>query len=169
MWQNYFGEKSIVYGIDIDKRCKQFEKDNIQIFIGDQEDKKFLSDLKLKLPKIDILIDDGGHTMKQQINTFEVMFDHVKDNGIYLVEDLHTSYWEKFGGGYHRPVSFVEYSKNFIDKLNAWHSESGDLVPDSFTKSASSLHFYDSVLVIEKKKREKPFTLKTGKPALRNR
>jgi hypothetical protein len=167
MWQNYFGKSSKIFGVDIDPRCKKFELGNIRIIIGDQADPGFLKNLKKEIPKVDILIDDGGHRMEQQINTFEMLFDHVKENGIYLVEDLHTSYWKKFGGGYCDPGSFIEYSKNFIDKLNAWHSQDEELQADSFTESTGSLHFYDSVLVIEKTRRKKPFTVKSGKPTLK--
>ena len=60
----------------------------------------FLKKLYAALPPLDILIDDGGHTMNQQITTFEVLFDKVKEDGIYLCEDLHTSYFKYFGGGY---------------------------------------------------------------------
>ncbi len=103
MWKHYFthgypNAKVNIYGVDIDPRCKDFEEDGIQIFIGSQEDKKFWRDLKRKIPKVDILIDDGGHTMKQQIVTFEEMYDFVKDDGVYLCEDLHTSYWKSYGG-----------------------------------------------------------------------
>jgi hypothetical protein len=68
------------------------------------------------------LIDDGGHTMKQQINTFEEFFTSIAENGVYLCEDVHTSYWSKYGGGYKKSGTFIEYSKNFIDYINAWHS-----------------------------------------------
>ena len=84
--------------MDIDSRCKAFEEDGIEIFIGSQEDREFWRKLKTKIPKVDILIDDGGHTMRQQIVTFEEMFDFVKDGGVYLCEDLHTSYWKSYGG-----------------------------------------------------------------------
>ena len=32
MWLNYFGEKTKIYGIDIDPRCKEFEENNVEIF-----------------------------------------------------------------------------------------------------------------------------------------
>ena len=159
MWRNYFGDKAKIYGIDIIPECKNFEEENIQIFIGSQSDKKFLENLKHSIPPIDILIDDGGHSMKQQITSFEMLFDHIKNDGIYLCEDLHTSYWLSFGGGYKRRGTFIEYSKNFIDSLNAWHAEKkSSLKVSDFTRTVGSLHFYDSVLVIEKNKREKPYS-----------
>jgi hypothetical protein len=162
MWKYYFGEKAKIYGIDINPNCKQLEEENIKILIGSQSDRNFLEKVKNEIPPIDILIDDGGHTMLQQIISFEVLFDHIKADGIYLCEDLHTSYWRKYGGGHKRKGSFIEYSKNLIDKLNAYHSEQESLKVDSFTKSVNSLHYYDSILVIEKRPVKKPESRRTG-------
>lgn len=168
MWKEYFGKNAKIYGIDIDPRCKEFEEDNIQIFIGSQSDRDFLRKVKAAIPRADIIIDDGGHTMKQQIVSYEELFDHVKDDGVYLVEDLHTSYWALFGGGHKRRNTFIEYSKKLIDSLNAFHSEQSSLKVNSFTKSVDSLHYYDSILVIEKRKREAPFDESTGVPSFEN-
>ena len=163
MWKNYFGEKAKIYGIDIDPRCKELEEENITIFTGSQSDRNFLKEVKMKIPQVDILIDDGGHTMGQQIASYEELFDLVKDDGVYLIEDLHTSYWLKYGGGYKRKGTFIEYSKKFIDYLNAYHSEQKMFKINNFTKSVDSIHYYDSIMVIEKRRKEKPYPEKTGK------
>ena len=84
MWKEYFGPNAKITGVDINEHCKQLEEERIEIFIGDQEDRGFLKALAEKIPRIDILIDDGGHTMKQQINTFEVLFPCIDENGIFL-------------------------------------------------------------------------------------
>ena len=162
MWKNYFGDKAKIYGIDINPKCKQFEEENVEIFIGSQSDRKFLKELKTKIPPVDILIDDGGHTMKQQIVSFEELFDHVKEDGVYVCEDLLTSYFLKYGGGYKRRGTFIEYSKKFIDSINAWYANPRQLKINDFTKSVDSLHFYNSMLVIEKRKMEKPIAQKKG-------
>lgn len=156
MWKNYFGSKAKIYGIDLDPSVKKNEEDNIQVIIGDQADKTFLKELKSTIPQIDILIDDGGHQMEQQINTFEVLFDHIKENGIYLCEDTHTSYWKEYGGGLNNPDSFIEYSKKIIDNLNAWHLRDSELVLSELTRNVNSLHYYDSVFVVEKSLRQRP-------------
>ncbi|HVY76472.1 MAG TPA: class I SAM-dependent methyltransferase [Puia sp.] len=165
MWQDYFKGNATIYAVDINPECKKFESESVKVFIGSQEDKNFLQDLKTKIPDIDILLDDGGHTMKQQRTTFEMMFDKVKDDGLYVVEDLHTSYFKYFGGGYKKRKSFIEYSKNFIDKLHAWHVPKKVPV-DDFSRSTNSLHYYDSVLVIEKRVMTAPFDVKSGMPAI---
>jgi hypothetical protein len=162
MWKDYFGPKAKIYGIDVNPQCKQLEEDNIKIFIGSQSDRAFLQEVKRSIPMVDILIDDGGHTMRQQIVSYEELFDHVKDQGVYLCEDLHTSYWIEYGGGHKRQGTFIEYSKNFIDQLNAHHSDQMGFGPSNFTQSVDSIHFYDSILVVEKKKRDKPYHEKTG-------
>ncbi|MCI0431104.1 MAG: class I SAM-dependent methyltransferase [Rhodospirillales bacterium] len=157
MWRHYFGPQAQLVGVDINPNCRQFEEPGVRIFIGDQQDRKFLRGLAGTLPPIDILIDDGGHTMEQQIRTFEELFPHVSANGVYLIEDLHTSYWKGWGGAYRGRRTFIEYSKNFIDMINAWHSkEPRRLSPSEFTKSVHSLHYYDSVLVIEKRPTTRP-------------
>lgn len=160
MWKHYFGPKAKIYGIDIDPDCKKYEEENVEVFIGSQSDKNFLRDLKQKIPPIDILIDDGGHTMNQLKTSFDELFDHVKGDGIYALEDLHTCYWINYGGGKKRAGSFIEYSKNFIDDLHAWHSPS--LTINKFTKSIYSLHYYDSIIIVEKRMMQEPVSLSSG-------
>lgn len=166
MWKNYFGADCQIFGIDINPHCRQLAEDQTRVFIGDQEDRSFLRTLAAEIPRIDILIDDGGHTMRQQINTFEELFSKIEDNGVYLCEDLHTSYWKDWGGGYRRDGTFIEYSKRFIDYIHAWHSQTSKLTVNDFTRSAHSLHFYDSILVIEKRAIEKPTHSMTGAPVI---
>lgn len=168
MWKYYFGPKAKLYGVDINPNCKKLEENQIQIFIGDQEDREFLRTIVKNIPNIDILIDDGGHKMKQQKSTFEELFNHIDRNGIYICEDLHTSYWRKFGGGYKKRSTFIEYSKNFIDYINAWHSKHRRLTVSEFTRSVHSLHYYDSVLVIEKRQMDEPYSVATGTRRISN-
>lgn len=176
MWKHYFGRQARIVGVDVDPACSAFAEPQIDIVIGDQADRGFLRSLRERIPSIDILIDDGGHTMQQQIATFEELFPHIAPDGVYLCEDLHTSYWPEYGGGYREPGSFVEYSKNFIDYIHAWHArkpgrkkwyapEDPELTVSDFTRSAHSLHFYDSVLVIEKRAMQPPRDAKSGSEA----
>lgn len=166
MWKEYFGDHAKIYGIDVDPRCKSLEEENIQIFIGSQSNPDFLKEVKAQIPPIDILIDDGGHTMKQQIISFEELYSHVKEDGIYLCEDVMTSYWLTYGGGHRRNGTFIEYCKTLIDQLHAYNSQQASLAVNDFTTSTNSIHFYDGIVVIEKANRQTPpFHTKTGKPS----
>ena len=162
MWKDYFGKHAKIYGVDLNTHCKKLEEENIEIFIADQSDLESLKELSLKLPEIDILIDDGGHMMNHQINTFNVFFEKVKDGGVYLCEDTHTSYWKRFGGGYRNNQSFIEFTKKIIDDLHAYHSESKEHKASNLTHQINSINFYDSVVALEKKSRNKPEPLTTG-------
>lgn len=169
MWKEYFGDQAKIYGIDIDPRCKSLEEENIHIFIGSQSDPNFLQEVKAQIPPIDILIDDGGHTMSQQIISFEKLYDHVKEQGIYLCENVMTSYWITYGGGHKRKGTFIEYCKSLIDQLHAYNSQQNSLKVNEFTKSTTSIHFYDGIVIFEKGKRESPpYHLKSGKPSFEN-
>ena len=165
MWRKYFGDKALLIGVDINPECKQFETENTKIFIGSQQDQKFLSELMKQIPKVDILLDDGGHTMRQQITTFNMLYEHINADGIYVCEDLHTSYWSEYGGGLKKKESFIEFSKNLIDYIHGWHArnQSKKKMFNTLTESMFGLHFYDSMLFIEKKKITPPFYTFKGK------
>jgi cephalosporin hydroxylase len=167
MWKDYFGRNAKIFGVDVNPFCQRFEEDQVRIFIGDQADKTFLSQLKREMPRLDIVLDDGGHSMEQQINTFEALYPHISANGIYVCEDTHTAYWKRYGGGLRHPASFIEYSKNFVDALHAWHFEDPDKRDISeLTKSTYGVHFYDSILVIEKRPISPPLARQIGQRTL---
>ena len=155
MWKKYFhtaDNRVEVYGIDIDPECKSYEEDDIHIFIGSQEDREFLQKVKKSIGTVDILIDDGGHTMNQQIVSFEELFDLVADDGIYLCEDLHTSYMGYYGGGY-KADTYIEYSKNLIDYLHFQYWEKENSEENAYADRIKFITYCDSMVFIEKKSR----------------
>lgn len=154
MWKWYFGDRAKVTGVDIDPYCKKYEESQIKIKIGDQADKKFLS----KLGMYDIIIDDGGHTMKQQITSFAHLYDKVKPNGVYLVEDTHTSYMDAFQD---HPITFIDYSKKLVDVMHTHYK--GEPF-NTFSAGTNSITYYDSIVVFEKQLRTMPTqTFHSGK------
>ena len=150
MWREYFGPDAKIYGVDIDPRCKAWEEPGFKVFIGDQSDRSFLRQIAAEVGPIDVIIEDGGHRPEQQIATFEVIYPKIRRGGTFLIEDLHTSYWPDYDGGLGRPGTFMEYAKALTDKLNAWHSREDGFEPTRFTRTTSSMHFYDSIVVFEK-------------------
>ena len=70
-------------------------------------------------------------------------------NAIYMVEDLHTAYWEEFGGGLEKPETFINFAKHCVDRLNADHTR-GKLQPDEITRQTFGISFYDSIVCFEK-------------------
>jgi hypothetical protein len=165
MWKHYLGERARIVGVDCDDRCAAAAEDRIDIIIGDQGDREFLARLARDLGAVDVVVDDGGHRVDQQIASFEHLFPIVRDGGVYAVEDLHTSYWHEYGGGVRRSGTFVEFAKDLIDELHAWHSRDWNTLPVSErTRSIRSIHFYDSLAVLEKDDVQAPELRETGSP-----
>lgn len=157
MWAGYFGENARLSFVDIDPSCEQHAEPGTHVEIGDQADPEFLERLAAKHGPFDIVIDDGGHMMNQQITSFEKLWPNLSDRGLYLVEDTHTSYWPGFGGGYREEASFIEYAKRLVDKMHSWYTDQDEIFPfDEIAKELNAVRFYDSIVVLEKRIRTDP-------------
>ena len=165
MWRDYFGPGAHIVGVDIDARCLQFQNEATTVVIGDQADVAFLAQLRSRFPKIDIVIDDGGHTMVQQIVSFGELFPHLQPNGVYLCEDVHTSYVEAWGGGLRREGTFIEFTKHLIDALHGWYYLPAGNDLDVHTAGTFGVSFYDSIVMVEKRPLAPPRVSQTGKPS----
>lgn len=163
MWKKYLGPFATIVGIDIDPECKKYEDQQCEVCIGDQTDFKFLSSIIKEFGRPDIVLDDGGHRMEEMSNTFKFLYPLLNNNGVYMVEDTHTCYWDEYGGGLKKEDSFIEKAKAMIDELNAYHIRDCDMVND-FTRETFSVSFYDSVVAFEKRVRGKPYDLQIGTP-----
>jgi hypothetical protein len=153
MWKRYFHFGNI-YGIDI--YDKSFHEENrIKIFKGSQIDKAFLIDVAEKIPEPDIIIDDGSHINKHVIETFKILFPVLKQGGIYVIEDIQTSYWPDYGGdsnNFENPDTIMNFFKKLTDCLNYKEFRNPGYQPTDFDKSIISIHFYHNLIFIYKGK-----------------
>jgi hypothetical protein len=155
MWSEYYGPRATIIGIDNDPECAklEYEQQNIEVVIGDQGDSKFWDEFLPKHPDISVFIDDGGHTMEQQITTFRKVFPALPIGAVYFCEDTHTSYMANNQGGLQRAHTFIEFSKSLIDAQHIeWHEEMNTYMNGlvDLTKGLTSISFYDSMVVFEK-------------------
>lgn len=162
MWREYFGSGAKIIGVDINDSALQFADDQVEIIIGDQGDINFLKHLASHYGPFDAVLDDGGHTMVQQINTFKELYPVVKEGGAYLCEDVHTSYHSEFGGGLLNPSSFIEYMKNAIDDLHSWY-HAPNVEFNSIARTTKSICFYDSIVSLRKKAFSGPKYVEAGR------
>lgn len=151
MWQNYFGKGTHVIGMDIDANCKKFDSDEIKIFIGDQNNLNDLENLINLYKNFDIIIDDGSHMNHHQINTFKYLFPYLNEGGTYLVEDIHTSYWNGFGGGLKKESTFIEFTKSLIDHVNGYVIQPDPII-SFYTNNISDIHIVSCMVFFEKNK-----------------
>jgi cephalosporin hydroxylase len=165
MWSRYFHADSIIVGLDRDSRCKTPNIVNVRLEFGDQADKGILERIKKKYKYFDIVIDDGGHFWRQQSASFENLYECTRS--LYIVEDTHTSYWNKYGEPHTQ--TFVDLAKQKVDLLHDYFIAAGS--PDKFgfdcatisqqvsefRKNTQSIEFFDSMIVFKKGHNPTPF------------
>ena len=163
MWKAYFGPRAKILGLDIREETRRFEEKRVHMYIGDQTDPLLYEKMMQEHGRVDIVIDDGSHIMEHMIGTFEIMYDKISDNGVYLIEDVHTSYVPNYNGGLKKPGTIIEHTKDLIDRLHAHRIKDGSpLQPDKFTRSTDGIHIYDSVIVFEKRRKAATQSVKTA-------
>lgn len=175
MWREYFHKDSTIVGIDIDDNCREFEneQENIYCRIGSQEDGNFLNKIIDEFGKFDIIIDDGSHIVSHMIASFNYLFiDGLKENGIYIVEDVHTNFFKSHRD---KKYSFLDYSRDLVDLMHRHYMpdmEEAYFRLDSksrlekfnvprLTTQINSISFYDSVVVfIRQDKKHPPLSIR---------
>jgi len=161
MWKEYFGPGCKIIGLDINPDCKRHADQDIDVFIGSQDDPEIIEQIFAKYPKISIVLDDGSHIMNHMIRTFEMVYHRIASDGVYMVEDTHTCYWPQFDGGLKRDGSFMEFVKDKLDEINAVHTKRALPVTD-FTRSTDFIACYDSVVTFERRQQGARQAPKTG-------
>lgn len=110
MWRDYFGDGCQVYGVDIAPECRAHERDGVRVFIGDQADPVFWRSVLEEVPRVDVVIDDGGHEAGQQIASLRCLLPHMAAGGVYICEDIEGAeqQFHSFTDGLCRTISDVK-------------------------------------------------------------
>ncbi|MBB96227.1 MAG: hypothetical protein CML68_16750 [Rhodobacteraceae bacterium] len=161
MWRRYFGDAAVLYGIDINPDCARFDGQAGQVRIGSQADPDFLNQVVDEMGGVDVILDDGSHQMPHVRASFQVLFPRLETGGIYMVEDLHTAYIDKFGGGYRNSANFFRFLRELTDDMHHWYHKKGLRHPE-YEASFSGIHVHDSIAVIDKMPTHRPVHSRVG-------
>jgi GT2 family glycosyltransferase len=168
VWANYFQRGLNFIGCDIDPKCEKlsFTDERIKVIIGDVNDEYVYSRIKSLNLGFDFIIDDGSHRSPDIIKSFFKYFDLLSEDGIYIVEDLHCSYWEEYQGGLYHPRSATSFFKSLIDVINQEHwridksrkefinyaeRSFGVEISELSLQKIHSLEFHNSMCIVKKK------------------
>ena len=151
MWREYFEPRCHVYGVDIHEECVRYVDESTSVFIGDQADRDFWRRGRRDVPKLDIVVDDGGHQPHQQATSLEELLPHLQPGGVYVVEDLHSA-----------ENRFAAYMTGLVDALSAYRGVTDHANPErrevsdatGFQSAIDSIHVYPYVAVIEKRRKQ---------------
>ena len=184
-WRDYFTHpESVIVGIDYNQSCAQFADPdrNIHVRIGKQQDRDFLIGLVNEFGAFDIVLDDGSHIPSFTLKSFQTLFPRLVDDGVYIVEDLHTCYSKgcaepfpednpEFAGANDGSPQFIHFVAELMDVMHAHHRQIPDgdgvdtLEPgnpiqrQSFqvplaTTIVKSIEMHDSIVVIRRGRNE---------------
>ena len=155
MWREYFPNAKIV-GLD---RLKVAEIAGLRIerqIVGEQDDPRLIEALGNQHGPFDVIIDDCSHISSKTIASFQLLWPHLKDGGLYVIEDLQTAYDSKHYGwpeGKENPDSWgghdrtaMEWCKRLADEVNR------GLYPDKYRLGydVSSVQFFPNICFIRK-------------------
>jgi MycE methyltransferase N-terminal len=152
MWKYYF-RRGLIYGLDIfDKSA--LDELRVRTVRGDQSDPEFLSELAGRIGPLDIVIDDGSHLSDHVVASFLALFPRMRPGGVYVVEDLQTSYWPGWNSNrsdLNDPATSVGFLKTLVDGLH--HQDqlrAGPYEPSVIELGVTAVHFYRNIVYIEK-------------------
>lgn len=107
MWREYYPKAEII-GVD-NAMQSDLKIEGVGLVEIDAT-----NELELKeLGKFDIIIDDASHKTSDQQKTFEQLFyNQLNKNGIYILEDLHTSYIPSYVNSELTTIDYLKKKKD---------------------------------------------------------
>ena len=96
LWRDYFVNSEII-GFENNleycfERLGDTSRERMTFIDGDQSKEEDLIKFSETYSNVDVILDDGSHKMRDQQITFAKLFKMLKSDGIYILEDLHTSF-----------------------------------------------------------------------------
>ena len=173
IWSKYFSNAKNIIGCDIDVLCSllTYDNKNVSVVIGDASTDEVKQQVTAIAPRFNVIIDDGSHDSSDIIKSFLLYFPLIEDNGYYIIEDLHCSYWMNFEGGLYDPFSSMAFLKKLgdIPNFEHWgnnkdekeylkpfyeHYQCAELDKVDYSE-IHSVQFVNSLCIIQKRKKEK--------------
>jgi hypothetical protein len=158
MWREYFPNATIV---GIDNRDRHIQIEGVDIHICSQENEEGLFSLRGLYPDFGVIIDDASHISSKTITAFRALWPALAPGGVYVIEDLQTSYdMEHYPGeaypdpeGMHRGgrtpggrLTAMAWCKRMADEVNS------SLFPENYRLGydIASVAFYPNICFLTK-------------------
>ena len=162
MWRAYFGPEANIMCLDLRDLSSRVKPHIAKFYQGDQTDPELLNRIVAENGPIDIVLDDGSHFSRHIIPSFEILYPQMSPEGVYVVEDVSCIYKKRYDGGLKQPGSFMEYTKDLLDRINFAHLKQFSK-DDPFGNSTHSINVYDAMVVFERRPKAHTQWARTGK------
>lgn len=164
LWLDYC-PNVFVYGLDI---TTQLDKERVKVIKGDQSNYNDLENLiTITGDNIDVILDDGSHYPPDQLFSFIKLFPFIIEGGIYIIEDIETSYWKhnlllynnNINEGIDSSTNIINIFLNVLHLINREFIHIEDInkvinnciIPLSIIDSISTITFAQNCIIIKKK------------------
>jgi hypothetical protein len=97
LWRDYLPRSTIV-GLDLFPKELPFLGRRVYVVQGDQSSPDDLARIVDRFGPPDVVVDDGSHAGSDVIASFEYLFEHMHAGGVYVIEDLFSSYEKRYDG-----------------------------------------------------------------------
>ncbi|WP_428391957.1 glycosyltransferase [Lichenicoccus sp.] len=168
LWAQYFGAATVLVGCDVNPACAELRYDDprVHVVVGDANSDDTAAQIDEISAGFDLVIDDGSHRSSDIIRSFARYFPKLGDDGLFVAEDLHCSYWTEYEGGLFDPWSSVSFFKRLADILNHEHwgvpharseilssfnDRYGVALSDATLAQIHSVQFLNSICVVRKR------------------
>ncbi len=167
IWAKFFPNAVKIVGCDIEEKCAElkYEDPRVCVVVADANSAAAQEAITAQASDFDIIIDDGSHRSSDVLNSFACYFPLLADGGIYIVEDLHCSYWREHEGGLYYPFSSLTFFKRLADIVNQEHwginrpasqvfygvfSQYGFHMDEEILRAIHSVQFMNSLCIVRK-------------------
>lgn len=165
VWNKYFAHADLDYtGVDVNENCVEYAlPPRIRIEIGSQLDQDFLRKMCKQYGPFNFIVDDGGHTTKMMVASFEVLWspECLVDNALYVIEDTHTmAQWIKSDTMYvgnHQNI-FHYLADILLEQVYYFGFRGAKIPMPERAKHMKSMSFADSIVAMHYRAQWRPLT-----------
>ncbi len=91
MWEEYFSRADFrLHVVDLKPSASSLANERVTVTVADVGDRELLH--RLASAEYDVILDDASHVWGHQLLAFEMLFPAVRDGGLYIIEDIQTSF-----------------------------------------------------------------------------
>ncbi|MGH4023803.1 MAG: class I SAM-dependent methyltransferase [Pseudonocardiaceae bacterium] len=152
MWKRYF-HRGMIFGADIFDKSGVDQQRMVTALV-DQSDPAALVELDERYGPFDIVIDDGSHVNAHVRTALDVLFPRLRSGGLYVIEDLWTTYCPGYGGdnaapaGDHTSMGLLKRIAEGIQYQE--QPRAAETSPSYLERHVVGLHVYHNIAFLEK-------------------
>lgn len=144
MWREYFTNANITI---VELYSKQNVPEGIKLVEGSQSEYSTYEGL----PDFDIILDDASHINSHTIASFKILWPKLTSGGLYIIEDLHSSYHYPYYPDANPNPDKGDTAMNFLKRLTDDINSDNLIEKYRLGYGIEFIHFYKDTVVIKKK------------------